>query len=657
MKIKLLIGSICLIFFTTAIIGQENDEKVLLTVGNEKISRVEFERIYLKNNQMVSEIDKKSLDEYLELFVIYKLKVAEAKAMELDKTEAFKKELDGYRKQLVQPFLTDKKTEEKLFREAYERMKYEVDASHILIAIPEKATPEDTLALYEKTMKIRQRVIDGEPFEAVAKATSDDPSVKRNGGRLGYFSAFQMVYPFECAAFETPVGKISMPVRTRFGYHLVKTNDKRHSIGQLKTAHIMIAIPQNAPAEQQVQAKERIDSIYRLVLNNENFANLARNYSQDPGSARNGGELPYFGPGRMVPEFDKAAFALARDGQVSEPVRSQFGWHIIKRLDKKLVGTYDEMLPEIKNKISRDERGKISRDVFVKLMKDNYGFSVDSSTLRSMEGMLDENYYAGNWQIPLTRKLDQPLFQFAGQLYSLRLLAEKIKSNQKNQSRVTFDILVERNFNDLVEETIISFEEERLIKENPDFFYLLKEYYDGILLFEIMDRNVWSKAANDVEGLTEFYNDNIDNYKWERRIHTINYILPSESIAKKAYKLAASKKGVQLSSDDFKKQLSSNEQELITIVDFATIPEDIAVKGYENWAKGLSPIIQNEKGYTFHRYIKMEVNEPIPINEIRGKLIADYQEFLEKQWVDSLKKKYEVVINEELFKQIASSFN
>jgi peptidyl-prolyl cis-trans isomerase SurA len=657
MKIKLFISSICLIFFATSIFGQENDEKVLLTVGDEKISRVEFERIYLKNNQMVSDMDKKSLDEYLELFVIYKLKVAEAKAMELDKTEAFKKELDGYRKQLVQPFLTDKETEEKLLSEAYERMKFEVDASHILISIPEKATPEDTLAIYEKTMKIRQRIIDGEPFESVAKATSDDPSVKRNGGRLGYFSAFQMVYPFECAAFETPVGKISMPIRTRFGYHLVKTNDKRHSVGQLKTAHIMIAIPQNAPAEQQVQAKARIDSIYRLVLNNENFANLARNFSQDPGSARNGGELPYFGPGRMVPEFDKAAFALERDGQVSEPVRSQFGWHIIKRLDKKLVGTYDEMLPEIKNKISRDERGRISRDVFIKSMKENYGFSIDSSTLKSMESLLDENYYTGNWQIPLTRKLDQPLFQFAGQQYSLRLLAEKMRSNQKNQSRVPFAILIERNFNDLVEETIVSFEEERLIKENPDFFYLLKEYYDGILLFEIMDRNVWSKAAYDVEGLTEFYNDNIDSYKWERRIHTTNYILPSEPLAKKAYKLAASKKGVQLTNDDFKKQLSSNENELITINDFATIPEDVAVKGYENWSKGLSPIIQNEKGYSFHRFIKMEVNEPIPMDEIRGKLIADYQEFLEKQWIDLLKKKYEVVINKDLYEQISSSFN
>jgi len=657
MKIKIFIAPIFLAFSLYTAFGQDNNEKTLLTVGNEKVSVDEFMRIYLKNNQMVGDMDKKSLDDYLNLFVIYKLKVAEAKSMELDKKESFKKELDGYKKQLVQPFLTDKETEDRLYKEAYERMQYEVDASHILLALPEKATPEDTLAIYDKIMKIRQRIIDGEPFEVVAKATSDDPSVKRNGGRLGYFTAFQMVYPFEKAAYNTPVGSISMPVRSRFGYHLIKVNDKRLSVGQIKVAHIMIAFPQNATEAQQMQAKAKIDSIYKLVLNNEDFAGLARSYSQDPGSARNGGELPYFGPGRMVPEFDRAAFALQADGQVSEPVRTQFGWHIIKRLDKKLVGTYDEMLPEIKTKLSRDERGRLSHNVFIKSMKEKHGFSVDSSMLKSMEGMLDDSYFSGTWQIPLAKKLDQPLFLFAGKPYALRLLAERIKETQRGQNRIPFGVLVERNFNDLVESTINSFEEERLVRENPDFYYLLKEYYDGILLFEIMDMCVWSKASNDAEGLAEFYRNNIDNYKWEKRVHAVKYVFPSELLAKKAYKLVTSKKGALLTPDEIKKRVSSNPKDTIVISDYASLPEDPVFKGYKEWSKGFSPITPVDKGYSFVRFVKEEVGEPIPMEDIRGRLIADYQEFLEKQWVESLKEKYEVVINRELLKKVASNLN
>jgi peptidyl-prolyl cis-trans isomerase SurA len=656
MRKSIWFSSLCLILLTSAIKAQENGDKILITIGDEKVSRVEFERIYLKNNQMVSETDRKTLEEYLDLFIIYKLKVAEAIAQGLDKTPEFKQELNGYRSQLVQPYLTDKETERKLQEEAYERMKYEVSASHILINVPEKTTPEDTLLLYEKTLKIRERIMNGEPFDLVAKATSDDPSVKRNGGLLGYFSAFQMVYPFECAAYQTSTGSISMPVRTRFGYHIVKVNDKRPSLGQIKTAHIMITVPQNATQEQQLKAKERIDSISMLVQI-EDFASLARRFSQDPGSARTGGELPFFGPGRMVPEFEKAAFDLQVEGQVSSPVRTPYGWHIIKLLEKKYIGTFEETLPEIKNKISRDERSRISRNVFMNQMKEKHGFSMDSASLKKMVTLLDESFYNGDWTVPSSKALNQVLFQFAGKEYTLSKLATKFFENQKPQTRIPLSVLVERFYNELVEETILSFEEERLVKENPDFYFLLKEYYDGILLFEIMDRSVWSKASTDSEGLRDFHLKNLSKYKWDKRIHTYVYSSTTETVAKKAHKLASSKKGINLTNSEFVARFTENGNELITINEFAAIPENPLVKGYNTWKNGLSPIQKSEQVFSFHRFVNVEVDEPIPIDEIRGQLIADYQEFLEKEWIASLREKHKVEINKDVFNEISASLN
>ncbi len=647
-----LFGLLC---FTTLM--AQHSEEVLVTIGDEEVTRSEFERIYLKNNQMVADTDKKTLEEYFDLFVTYKLKVVEAMNQGLHETEEFKQELNNYKNQLIQPQLVDKETEDEIIREAYERLKYEISVSHILIGVPEKATPEDTLMLFNKTLKIRERILDGEPFQEVARATSDDPSVKQNGGKLGYFTAFQMVYPFESAAFNTEVGEISMPIRSRYGYHIIKVHDKRPTMGQVKTAHIMISIPQNATDEQKAEAKEKINSIYKEILNNEDFSELARKHSQDPGSAKNGGELPWFGSGRMVPEFEKVAFSLEESGETSEPFKTQFGWHIVKLLEKKTVGTFKEMYPEIKSRVARDERGRISRNAFIEKLKDKYNFSLDTNTLETTVHLIDSSVYEGKWEVPRSYS-SKVLFEFAEQNYTLKDFHQYIIENHNQLKNTPLRLIPKRMLNQLVEKVVINYEENQLVNNNSDFRYLLKEYHDGILLFEIMDKNVWRKAAEDEEGLKEFYKQNIDKYKWEKLINVKIYSSNDIKTAENARKRAKSWRGRRLDDETFiNKWFISNGDTLLTITEKDLLPEDNLINGHENWDNSMSSILTNENGASFVKYISTKNDVPKPLDQIKGKVIADYQEYLEEKWIESLKEKYEIKVNNDVLERISSSLN
>ncbi|MGL4292545.1 MAG: peptidylprolyl isomerase, partial [Bacteroidales bacterium] len=351
-------------------------DPVLMKINGNEIRKSEFEYIYHKNSQQQM-AEQKNLDEYVDLFVNFKLKVAEAQVRGIDTTRAFINELAGYRKQLAQPYLVDKSVDEHLAKEAYERLKENVEVSHILLRIEPNASEEQVAKVLQKMMGYKQRISKGYDFSKLAKEVSEDPSAQQNNGYLGYITGFMTVYPFETAAFSTPVGGISDPVRTQFGIHLVKVHNRRQDPGEVLSAHIMKSCSHDNKAQSELARKE-IEEIYSKLQKGADFAELAKNESEDKGSAINGGQLPWFGTNRMVPEFEKETFALETAGSYTRPFRSPYGWHISKLLDRRGIDSFEAKKTDILRRIARDERGSKGHDVLVARLKEQYGFRWDN---------------------------------------------------------------------------------------------------------------------------------------------------------------------------------------------------------------------------------------------------------------------------------------
>ncbi|MFB9865156.1 peptidylprolyl isomerase [Rufibacter immobilis] len=518
---SLYVGLSALLLFQCAS-PKKPSEPSLLTIGPEAVPVSEFAYVYEKNNGNAdSAYTSASVNEYLNLYTNFKLKVAEAKSRGLDTTQAFKTELGGYKEQLAQPFLTEKSVTDQLVREAYERLKKEVNAAHILIAVDMEADPKDTLAAYQKAMDLRQQAVSGTSFEQLAQRFSEDPSARENGGNLGYFTALQMVYPFENAAFNTPVGQISQPVRTRFGYHIIKVNEVRPAQGEIKVAHIMVRAQQGLPKADSLTAKKKIDEIYSRVLRKEDWNKLTSQFSEDASSADEGGELPWFGTGRMIPSFEEAAFALAQPGAISAPVQTAYGWHIIKLLERKELPSYEEMETTLRNRIAKDSRSELNKAAFLRRIKTENKFQETPAIKEAVLRLADSTLLAGKWKfnVPAEPKNlpTATLFTINGQPYTAGNFATYIETNQRARQNVSPAHAMNLLYDKFVETSLLNYEREHLEEKHPDYKMLVNEYHDGILLFQLMEEKVWAKAVEDTTGLKAFFEANQNKYMWGER--------------------------------------------------------------------------------------------------------------------------------------------
>ncbi|MFC2152359.1 peptidylprolyl isomerase [Bacteroidota bacterium] len=641
---------ICLIICTALIayssISQGLNEEILLTIDDKKISKEEFQRIYNKNKTNLSTGEVTSVDEYLNLFINFKLKVFEAEKLGFDTTKAFISEFEGYKNQLASPYLIDEKANKRVIQEAYERMQYDVRASHILVKLSFDALPIDTITAYEKAMDIRRRILKGEPFESVAKGSSDDPSVKSNGGDLGYFTVFQMIYPFENAVYKSEVGEITKPVRTRFGYHIVKVTDKRKARGQVKVAHIMLTVPRGTSPEVENQKKQLINELYHKAKQGEDFTKLAKEYSDDKGSARNGGELPWFGAGRMVEEFENASFKLTANGEISQPVRTSFGWHLVKRIDRKEIPTYEEALSDINKKVSKDKRSEVARHSLISNLKKEYNLiEVEENHPVSYDTVgnvfiLKQKYITEN------ANLNNTLFSFLDKKYTENDFVEYIKAKKGNKNLRPFDYKL--LYDEFLENKILLIEKSRLQEKYPDYKYLLREYYDGMLLFEITDKLVWSMAVEDSVGLKSYYKQHKKNYMWDERWKGSLYFCSSELVYKKVLKIVNKKGfGDKITNDDLLKQINTEDEVLKIETDIFEQGENEVVD-YLIWnikSNGLDTKHIINKG----EKIKPEVKK---LNECKGLVISDYQDYLDREWIKSLRTKYNIQINNTVLSSI-----
>lgn len=627
---------------------------VLLTVGKDPVTREEFEAIYRKNNTKDTDTSPEALEEYLQLFINFKLKVKAAKDAGKDTLRAFINELKGYRRQLAQPYLTDKEVNESLIEEAFERMKIDIRASHVLISLGPDALPKDTLAAYKRAMSVREKILKGEDFETIARKYSEDPSAQQNGGDLGFFTSMMMVYPFENAAYNTPKGEVSMPVRTRFGYHILKVADTRNAQGQVRVAHIMVKANEKDSDTLQTKAKKKIEEIYTRVNNGEDFSLLASQFSDDRTSGKNGGELPWFGTGKMVPEFEKVAFELKEEGQLSEPFQSAYGWHIVKLIEKKGIPTMEEMEGELRQKVSKDSRSEVSKVAVINRIKNENSFREDTKALDQLIAKVDTSFLSGKWDPASVEKLNNTLFRIGEEKTTQADFAQFLSQNQSKQASTTsVEALIRKSYEFFKEKAIIDYEDARLEQKYPEFRLLMQEYRDGILLFEITDENVWSKALKDTAGLESFYEDNKFNYMWGKRVSVNIYKAANEKMAKSARKLVAKRTKKNLSVDDVLTKVNKSSQLNLQSESGLFSKGDNEMVDKVEWAPGLSENIINEDGtVTFIEIV--EVKEPMPksLTEARGLITADYQNFLEKRWVDILKSKYDVKINRDVFKTI-----
>ena len=632
--LNLLVGSVN---FT---IAQSIDSENLMTIGGETISVKEFLRVYNKNIDLVQDESQKNIDYYLNLYTNYKLKLKEARTLGFDKKDSYKKEFESYKNQLSKAYTTDKEVTETLVKEAYNRTTSEVKAHHILVRIQ---PGQDTLAAYEKIKALRSRMVK-EDFTSLRTALHNGKSVFVED--LGYFSAFKMVYDFENAAFNTPLGQTSKPFRTQFGYHVVKVLDKRPSKGKVQVAHIMIA---NNQKDSTLVPENRIKEIFRSIQEGDSFESLAKQFSDDKSSAAKGGVMNPFKSGDIRSEiFVNTAFGLKEIGAISEPIQSQFGWHILKLISKTPVEPYEQIKVDLEQKVKRDARSKIIRQKMLEKLKQQY--TISQPSLESVVAKIQKNDADDTWEVEASME-PQVFLKIESQELSYRDFLDLLNKNKRSFKASTGKSkFISNQYALFLENNLFQYKKNNLINENEDYANVLKEYEEGLLLFDIMENKIWKGAQLDSIGLNSYYNENTSKFKSNSKI--------TATIARsnKKKKLKAVKKmwSQGFSTDAISQKLNERDQALIFSsgdfeIDSPLIPKNMVFN------KGISEIYSLDDNYVLLNISNIETPQILSFEDAKGAVISKYQSVLESKWLETLRNKYPIVINEKILSDLKKS--
>ncbi|TAE03721.1 MAG: peptidylprolyl isomerase [Bacteroidetes bacterium] len=750
MNMKIVFAFIIL-FFTSAF--RFDKDPVILQIGGENITLAEFRYVYEKNNSNPDiAYSEKSIREYLDLYINFKLKVQEAYAQQMDSIQDVRREFEVYQKQLSKPYLSENKVTDELVKQAYERLKEEIHASHILVKLPPNATPADTAAAYSRLKEIRRRAMANEDFGNLAAEYSDEPAAKTSKGDLGYFTALQMIYSFEDEAYRTPVGQISEICRTGYGYHIIKVHKRRTSNGSIRVAHLMLRHPANGTKDDSTAVLSRIKEIERRMRNGENWNNLCATLSEDVGTRDKNGELEWFTAGNLIQPFEEAAFGLQNAGDISPAVQTPYGWHLIKMLERKPLEAFKSLEPVLKKKVSKDSRSELNKIYFIKKLKKENEFDENKKAKEWIADQVTPSLLEGNWRFNRSEKnLEKNIFQIKDQKYLLKDFMNYLEKNQKKNLGKDAKQYAMNVYETFINESLMTFEEKNLESKYPDYRYLLKEYREGIMLFKIMEQNVWGKSLSDEAGLRKYFEENQNKYRMNSLAHAVIYDVNSEEtllrlkeeLKKEVFPNPSANYSdckFSLNSDVISEVETSNLNAVLTLMlasDTAAIVElntyslpnekaDISKKRIEavkkyfsnmnitskriaekdlgkltaaqakqkgnkggieikmyskskkmiekllnqanplalkitegKFEKGKSDIVNNTNWTVGEHKIsvkdriylviisKIEPERAKKLDEAKGQAISDFQNYLEKQWLEKLRGKYKVTVNED----------
>jgi peptidyl-prolyl cis-trans isomerase SurA len=639
------------------------DNRTLVTIDGENIKVNEFMYVFMKNNPQGEKQDRKSMEEYLELFINFKLKVREAERLGMDTVKSFKAELAGYRKQLAEPYFVNEKIIGELLEEAYERKKYDLRASHILFRVGPNAMPGDTLMAYQNAMQAMNRIKNGESFRSVAMDVSEDPSVRDrdnprggrripgNGGDLGYFSVFDMVYPFENGAYNTPPGKVSKPVRSDFGYHIIMVTDQIPTQGSIEAAHLFLQIPDTATAQDSAKVRDLVFALSERLKKGEVFEDLVKEYSDDKGSASRGGQLPQFTVNRMVPEFIEAISKLDEPGSISEPVLTSYGWHIIKLISKSGLSPFDEIRDDLQKRLEKDKRAQKSTEIVLQDIKKEYGYTEHPKALQKIFEIADSSLYKGEWKIPEGQKLTKPVITLGNTNYTQLDFAEFLEKRQMIPQGEKINEYINQLFKEYSNEMCRAYEDARLESKYPEFRAVVREYRDGILLFELTNDKIWSFAGKDTVGLMDFHERHKNDYMWDQRLDVSKVTLLDETRTDDVKNLIRDGK----TSEEIIGAINTDGKEYVRIDRRKYQRGDNDLIDFIKWKKGVYDDL-TEKGRPVILIVHDQIPpEPKTFNEARGLIIAGYQEELERNWIEKLRTKYPVVVHENVLSTLTNN--
>ncbi len=646
---KLLI--IAFTFFLAGSAICQNNDPVLFTVADNKVHLSEFRYIYEKNNAADADYSKESLEEYLELYKKFKLKVKRARDIGLDTVRVLQEELEGYRKQLAKSYLKDKEISERLVSEVLQRMKEDIELKHIFVAAELKTSEEKKSRAKQKIYTIYDKLVtnNGEGFDDMAKTLSEDKLSAIKGGNLGYYTSPlpSGFYEFENTMYDTPIGSFSKPIRSKMGYHIIKVTNRRPARGEMEIAHILIRKKNRSVND----AKIRIDSIYKLLNDGRNFENMAAKFSEDIKSKSNGGYIGFFAINQFEASFEDAAFALTKNNEYSSPVETNLGYHIIKRISKRDNSDEDRLRKRIQARINNNERFEIAELKMIENVKTNAGFKEDRLVLKRMSTALDESFYSYKWSPP---EYDPSLilFELDGESSSLNDFAiyckENVRERLKFNKSTNLDEAVDELYNAFVKEKVMKYEEEHLEMKYPDFRSLMREYREGILLFEITKQEVWDKASTDTVGLRKFFNEGSTTYEWPERVAVIQYNIDSDDNGAIAVYSYAQKK----SHDKVIEKYSKSDQVKISFEEMIVDKNSDLIKNMELKPNGVTSLTTKPKPAHFLAFKELVPPKKKTLKEARGYVIADYQDYLEKQWIESLKNIYPVKVDKKVLSSI-----